>query len=345
MQSQRFNYFIKFISIIFLLCACSIVQAHEKVVVVPLFGGHSKPLKNIITVAKANGDYSNPLAAVASINDASATNPYLIIIAPGEYTLTEGLNMKEYVSITGSGENVTKLIGAISSEDLEITSAIVQLNFNSTLSNLTVKNTGGNFNSIGIIGRGIHSCQLENVSIFVQGATKNYGIYNSSNVKMANIFIKVSGGTHGYGIVNTPFYNPILNGVIISVVDTENAKGILNRTASPTISDVEIEATGSSSSYGIYNTDRSTSVMSNITAFALGSANSYGIFDSSESSSKIRRSTLSGETYGFNSSSDANPTIISQSTIENGTGGLGSKSCVACDNGSGSELTPGCGNE
>jgi pectin methylesterase-like acyl-CoA thioesterase len=69
--------------------------------------------KNIITVAKSGGDFTDPVAAVDSISDASATNPYLVVIAPGVYTVTQTLQMKQYVDIAGSGEEVTKLTGAI----------------------------------------------------------------------------------------------------------------------------------------------------------------------------------------------------------------------------------------
>ena len=74
----------------------------------------NKPLKNVVTVAKANGIFTDPVAAVNSITDASATNPYLVVIGPGVYTVTSPVVMKPYVDITGSGENVTKITGALS---------------------------------------------------------------------------------------------------------------------------------------------------------------------------------------------------------------------------------------
>ena len=51
------------------------VLAQTKVVVIPLFGDDAKPLKNIVTVAKANGNFADPVAAVNSIKDASVSNP------------------------------------------------------------------------------------------------------------------------------------------------------------------------------------------------------------------------------------------------------------------------------
>ena len=52
-----------------------------------------RKLKNVDTVAKANGDFTDPVAAVNSITDASATNPYLVVICPGVYTITQTLMM------------------------------------------------------------------------------------------------------------------------------------------------------------------------------------------------------------------------------------------------------------
>ena len=116
-----------------LLLAPLTVLAQTKVVVIPLFGDDPKPLKNIVTVAKANGDFTSPVAAVNSITDASATNPYLVVIGPGVYTMGAALVMKEYVDIAGSGENVTKLTGAISTGQLS-SSAIVHGANNAALS-------------------------------------------------------------------------------------------------------------------------------------------------------------------------------------------------------------------
>ncbi len=114
---------------LFLLCIMSCLppasQAADKVVVIPLLG-HGKTLKNIVTVAKANGKFTDPVAAVNSITGASENNPYLVVIGPGVYTLTHTLKMKPWVDITGSGENVTRLVGTISNDNEDESSAIVQ---------------------------------------------------------------------------------------------------------------------------------------------------------------------------------------------------------------------------
>ena len=95
-------------------------QAHNKVVVIPMAGDDLQPLANIVTVAKANGDFSDPIAALNSIPTSgpkapSASNTYLIVIAPGTYLLASRLEMREYISIAGSGQQATTLNGSVSS--------------------------------------------------------------------------------------------------------------------------------------------------------------------------------------------------------------------------------------
>ncbi|HHD63479.1 MAG TPA: hypothetical protein ENK96_03735, partial [Desulfobulbaceae bacterium] len=137
-----------FIVCFLITCLALPASAADKVVVIPLFG-HGKPLKNIVTVAKADGKFTDPVAAVNSITDASENNPYLIVIGPGVYTLNQTLVMKPWVDICGSGENVTKLTGAISSGTVE-NSAVVRGWSDATLSDLTVINSGGGHHSIAI---------------------------------------------------------------------------------------------------------------------------------------------------------------------------------------------------
>ena len=62
-------------------------EAQNRVVVVPLFeqssGSDSSRISNVVTVAKQGGDFDDPRVAIASITDASETNPYIIIVDLG----------------------------------------------------------------------------------------------------------------------------------------------------------------------------------------------------------------------------------------------------------------------
>ena len=62
---------------------------------------------NVVIVSTSGGDFTGVQAALDSITDASATNPYLIRIGPGVY---EGkVVMKPFVDIEGSGTGITTL--------------------------------------------------------------------------------------------------------------------------------------------------------------------------------------------------------------------------------------------
>ena len=67
-----------------------------------------QPVENVVVVAKSGGDYTSVQDALDNIT-ASASNPYLIRVAPGVYTGT--VDLESYVDIEGSGEGVTILRG------------------------------------------------------------------------------------------------------------------------------------------------------------------------------------------------------------------------------------------
>jgi len=208
----------------------STAQAADTVVVIPM--GSAKPLQNVVTVAKGNSKFTNPVAAVNSITDASATNPYLVLIAPGTYTLTTTLVMKPYVDISGSGENITSLTGAISSANLDETAAIVKGANHTTLSNLSISNTGGSDNSFGIYITGLdNSARLHQVNVTATGGVAlSTGVLNdSSSPIMTQMSIITSGGTGCYGVYNKSF------------------------SSSPTMTEVTIAASGGTNNFAIYN--------------------------------------------------------------------------------------------
>lgn len=73
------------------------------------FADRVQPIANVVVVAKSGGDYTTISAALAAITTASASNPYVIRVAPGVYLEPGGIDLKPYVDIEGSGEGVTIL--------------------------------------------------------------------------------------------------------------------------------------------------------------------------------------------------------------------------------------------
>ncbi|MDD3813620.1 MAG: hypothetical protein PHZ02_03155 [Desulfocapsaceae bacterium] len=293
-------------------------QAADKVVIIPM--GGAKTLQNVVTVAKANGKFTDPVAAISSITDASATNPYLILIAPGQYTLTKALVMKPYVDISGSGESVTLLTGSISSLSSNEYSAIVKAANNATLSNLSISNIGSNKYSFGIYTTGLdNTARIKDVSVTASGGTEyNWGVYNnSSSPSMTHMCATALGvtGTNNWGIYN--YFH-----------------------SSPTLTEVNAIASGGANSFGIYNYNYSSPTMTEVSATASAGTNNNGVRNYNSTQVTIRRSTLSVDSgFGiYNSTSSAS---ITQSTIIGSVAGTGFW-CVASDNGSGTSLNGSC---
>jgi len=293
-----------------------VATAADRVVVVPL-GTGGKPLQNVVTVAKSKGQFTDPVAAMNSIIDASAANPYLLYIGPGQYTLTTALIMKPFVDVTGSGEQATWLMGSISSATMDETSAIVKGANNAALSNLSVSNTGGGQNSIGIYTTGLNlTARLQQLSVYAKGGEGNLGVLNYGSSPMMtglNIAVEGTGTQSNFGIVN---YS----------------------SSSPTIIGVNVLVWGGDAVLGIYNYSSSVPVIDGANVFALGGATTnVGIFNSVSNDVKIRRSTISGTSYGLYNASGSTNTRVSQSTLIGGAAG-GGYTCVATDDNLGHQL-------
>lgn len=165
--------------------------AHNKVVVVPLgeTANVLAKIKNVITVGQASADFTNPALAMTSITDASATNPYLIVIGPGTYTMGASLAIKPNVHVVGSGIDVTILEAGFGATTLA-ESAVVKTSgagsSRSSIRDLTINQFGfGQQTSTGLYVGG--PTVVENVTIEVRsfGAT-NYGIYSDQSTLTMN---------------------------------------------------------------------------------------------------------------------------------------------------------------
>lgn len=346
--------------------------AHNKVVVIPL--NSPKQLKNIVTVSAEGGDFTDPIAAVASISDASESNPYLVVLGPGLYTLTQPLVMKQHVSIVGAGENATKLTGSVSSGETATSSLISGAN-NASLSNLAVENTGGDMNSIAIYNNSA-APDINNVRVRASGGVLTYGIYNessspnifnvsvdvyegittgiwnsSSSPAISNVTITVKNGETNQGVYNTGS-SPTLTNVTIFVSGPTSTygwnKGIFNNTSDATIVNSNISVSGNLSSYGNIGIDNydSSPVVTNVNASASGGTLNFGMVNdgifSYVSAPVIRHSTIEGTTIGINMTDLESSATISQTSVIGGVTGPGTSSCVNSDNGVDKELDANC---
>ncbi len=295
---------------IFSLAPLSGFCADNQVVVIPLMKG--KNLKNVITVAQANGQFNDPVAAVNSIADAGVDNPYLVVIAPGVYTLTQTLVMKEYVNISGSGEKATILRGTISS-GIDTDSAIVKPANNSSLSFLSIENKGGGTIAIGVYATGLDdTAELRQITVSALGTFDNRAIYNvSSSLVIREVTANAHGGIYNYGVYNA--------------------------SSSPAMFAVFANGSGGYVNRGVVN-DASSPTMNHVTATASTVPDSIGVEDIGGSSPKIKHCYLQGTLYGL--IHDGGTARVSQSTI---TGGAylksGTATCIASDNDIGLQLS------
>lgn len=80
-------------------------------------------LGKIATVAKSAGDYASPIDAMANISawcgSPAVENPCMIYLAPGVYDVgATPLYMQSHVSLVGSGQEATYIVGAVNSAAL-----------------------------------------------------------------------------------------------------------------------------------------------------------------------------------------------------------------------------------
>ena len=346
------KYLVSLFCVLLVICSAPIGSlAADKVVVIPIMSHQSKPLKNVVTVAKKNGDFTDPVAAMNSITDAAADNPYLIVIAPGVYTLTETLVMKRYVSITGSGEDVTILTGAISHDNSYSLGALVSVTMASRLAKLAVDNKGGGDYSAAIT---VHRGHVDRIVAKVSGSTHNLGIYTADGIT-EKVRASAYGGTEAYGIIITGRYGKTTDiDVYVSGATNLNC-GIYLPSAyrKEKIANAHVWINSKNTCFGIWvdNIQDDTIFENMDISVSSTTSTAYGIERSSFSNPPVltlRRSTVSGTTkalYVNNHTSFPGYLVrANQSTVIGGMSiqGHGIMQCVACDDGNGGELGSDC---
>lgn len=258
------------IVILFLFGAicCSPLLAQSSVVVIPLFGDDPTPLKNIITVSPENGDFTDPVAAVASIPTAgpdapSVGNPYLIAIGPGVYPLPSQLVMQPYVSVVGSGIKNTTLTGSVSHPSDNASSALVVAANQASLSQLSIINdsTGASGGTIGVFSQA-SGPTIKHLSIQVIAESSTaIGMYNGiSGGNISQVLIDVTnsvGDAIGMQNNSSPIFANHLRIQARATGSKSFAIGIENNFSAIRMRDIRVQAisTGFEEAVGIKNFD------------------------------------------------------------------------------------------
>lgn len=329
------------------MLAPSIVIAQTKVVVVQLFGDVDRKIGNVVTVAKENGDFTDVLSAMASIQDANATNPYLIVIGPGKYALTESLQVKPFVSISGSGQDSTELAMVTPNRaTLTLADDISSV----SIGNLTVRNSVAGARSCTAVQDGFGDVNMSNVSLISTGCSiSNVALSDvCGSSKYTNVSILASGQS-ATGIQSCALAGKIfMENMDIRVFGETSSFGVSSSFATFDIRDSSINVSGRGSVIGIrlQNIIGSSLIESTeINSGAIGIQLIENTTNVSELATMIvRRSTVSGESGSI--FGDATAIFnVAQSTLIGPTGGANNtalKTCVASDNGSGVALTASC---
>ncbi|HXE95951.1 MAG TPA: hypothetical protein VN642_06080 [Dongiaceae bacterium] len=145
-----------------------------------------------IVVAISGGEFNSPIAAVGSITDASATNPYLVKVMPGVYNLgTSSLVMKPFVNLEGSGDSSVITSQVVNPETQNCAYGTVTMANNSTVSNILITNTGAGVDdgmdsmSASVAFQGVTST-LENAHVITGSSTFNVTNHHSTAVCALN---------------------------------------------------------------------------------------------------------------------------------------------------------------
>jgi hypothetical protein len=294
--------------------------------------------KNVIVVASSGGDYASPVDAMNAITDASASKLYLVKIMPGVYNIgSNKIQMKAYVDIAGSGENVTIINGTSTygSGVVEVssTSEIRQLSVYNTGSGAAINITGGSPKITNIIastitvsgqpGYGIYtgssSPTIMNVTATSSGGNaENSGIRcdYSSNVVLNNVKAAASGGGSRNCGIYLSFSSAVLNNVESSAADGTISLGIyIDSNGQGDLTNVKTSASNASQlNYGVFIERFSSAVLTNVVANGSGpSFGGSGVFNAVNCTMKIKGSTIAGAYNGggtlYIGSSEINGTV------------------------------------
>ena len=242
--------------------------------------------QNVVVVAKSGGDYTSVQAAINSITDAAAGNPYLVWVAPGVYQ--EQVTMKPYVHLQGAGQEATLITSTASNSVWPPTQATLLLASDASLRDLTVGNSGTGTHKVALMATaGVTHALAMDVTALAQG-----------------------GGTFNIAIV--------LRGIGVSVTlqqvtalgengSTTNMGLNNNNGAAAGLHGGAFTGRGGTYAYGIYNADSdSTLEAESVTALAENGSNNFGLYNYDDPEATLRGGSFTGrggiEAHGiFNS--------------------------------------------
>jgi len=261
--------------------------------------------QNVVIVAQSGGDYTNVQAAIDSISDAAADNPYLVWVAPGVYS--ETVTMKPYVHLQGAGQGAAIITSTIST-DATYSQATLKLASDASLRDLTVGNGGKNGYQIAILattgttrtlvsdvtarvqGSGGYNhvialkdntgVTLEQVAALGENGNSNYGLYTrGAAIILRNSSFTGRGGTFTVGIFNTG--SLLTEGVAALSEGNAYSYGLENFSGAAILRGGSFTGRGgTNAAMGIHNASGLTLDAEGVTALGEGNSDkNYGLYN------------------------------------------------------------------
>jgi hypothetical protein len=248
------------------------LQAQEAADADTVDGLHASELEthyqNVVVVAASGGDFTSVQAAIDSISDAAADNPYLVWVAPGVYN--ETVTMKPYVHLRGAGQEATVITStASSSGDWPPTQATLVLTSDVSLRDLTVGNSGaGDHNAALLATAGVTRTLAADVTArALGGGTNNLAIFlhgSGTGVTLQGATALAENGSGlNSGLVNYSLSAAVLHGGHYTARGGTNAWGIFNILTVTMKADnvTALGEHGSNLNFGMYNWNHATVVL------------------------------------------------------------------------------------
>ena len=304
---------------------------------------------HVVWVAASGGDFTSLGEALASITDNSFSNRYVIKIAPGVYPETQAVELKDYVDIEGSGQDITTITCACGSNALDGTSPTLRVvgkpHLRTEVRDLTVSNTGGGTTAsvgtfLGGVSQGRPSLRnvtsiatggtetnvgiliansdpiLTDVTAVASGATiENRGLFMSnSGLSSAPIITNVTALATGSSVINVGLWNSgfdaTLRNVTATATGAPSGHGVSSSSSSMTMIGGSATATGTTASTsGIFISGNGFPSFNTVTATATGSSSARGIHIQGTATATVVNSTVFGSGTGIGNSQNGKLTV------------------------------------
>jgi hypothetical protein len=284
----------------------------------------------VVIVAKSGGDYTSVQAAIDSITDAAADNPYLVWVAPGVYV--EQVTMKPYVHLQGAGQEATVITSTASTTTWPPDVATLKLASNTSLRDLTVGNSGAGTDTenVALLATdGTTQTLVADVTAKAQGSgTYNYGVFltgSGTGVTLQHVTALGENGSSNYGLYNR-YGAATLRGGSFTGRGGENAWGIYNSGSGTTLEAESVTALGENGTYnyGLTNSIGAAATLRGGSFTGRGGTSAEGIYNSG-SGTKLEAESVTalGENGGLSNyglyNTDGATASATQSVLEGGT--------------------------